>query len=104
MKMTFRVYGMFDGEVRHRNRWSFEPSRDFDFRESRNVTMHVSCADETGTHDYVDVTIDAEDEYSCVREILAQDSDGIFENCRTGKIIDIESGRDVTYDWLNSLR
>ena len=96
MKRTYRVYG-FEG---HRNRISFMQS----FRIVRSdCTISVNCSDITGTNDYVDVEIEALNEWLCVRAILAQESDGIFENTRTGSIIDLATGADITYDYCNSL-
>lgn len=50
--------------------------------------MHVTldAADLTGSHEYVVLTITARTRQDCTRELYAQLSDGIFENCRTGKI------------------
>lgn len=96
MKRTYRVYG-FDG---HRNRISFMQS----FRiVCSDCTISVNCSDITGTNDYVDVEIEALNEWLCVRAILAQESDGIFENSRTGSIIDLATGAEITFDLCNEL-
>lgn len=104
MQKTYRVFGHFDGEAHHRNALSFEQSRDYDWMEEKRVKMHMACFDETGSNDYVDLTIEADSEFHCLREVLAQESDGLFENVRTGKIIDLASDKEVTYDWCNSVK
>lgn len=103
MKMKFRVYGIYDGERHHRHACSFEPSRDFYFDRDGGVWLHEACADETGTHDYVEVTITATTEAVCIREILSQNDDGLYENCRTGEIVEVRTGRIIDYNLLNDL-
>lgn len=94
MTKTYRITGM-NG---HRMRYSFSPSRSFDWSDcpyARPVQMHVSCSDETGTNDYIDVTITAPDESMIIHELWGQLSDGLFEDCRWGKVLDAETGEDA---------
>lgn len=66
----------------------------FELVDYEGIAYIVRCADKTGTHEYVEVQIYASDEYQCDSSILAQDSDGIFEDSNTGDIIDAESGEE----------
>lgn len=97
-KRTYRVYG----SCGHRNRVSFFES--FEFVDYEGIAYIVRCADKTGTHEYVEVQIYASDEYQCDSSILAQDSDGIFEDSNTGDIIDAESGEEINYFGGHKLR
>lgn len=88
--MTWRVYGR-DG---HRQRESFFPSVKYDWSAPYCGTrlVEIKCADETGTHDYVEVTITRDTKALCKREFSSQLSDGIFENSRTGLVELLEEG------------
>lgn len=80
---TFRVWGQ-DG---HRQRISFGDSSSCDFSENGNVrVIEVDCEDKTGTNDYVIVRVTRNTAEEAEREFWAQESDGIFENSRHGKI------------------
>lgn len=96
-KRTYRVYG----SLGHRNRVSFIES--FELVDCEGIAYIVRCADKTGTHEYVEVQIYASDEYRCDSAILAQDSDGIFEDSNTGDIIDVDTGEEIGY-WGAKLR
>jgi hypothetical protein len=83
---AWKVYGI-DG---HRQRESFSKSYKYDW-SSDCVTriLEVENSDKTGTNDYsiVRITRDTADE--CEKELYGQIDDGIFENSRVGKIIEI---------------
>lgn len=85
--VTYRIHGL-EG---HRQAESFNPSRVLDFRANahgyeRNVVIEIKNFDKTGTHEYTELIVTAESEEKAHNEIMAQISDGIFENCRVGKI------------------
>lgn len=90
-KRTYRVYG----SCGHRNRVSFIES--FELVDYKGIAYIVRCADKTGTHEYVEVQIYASDEYRCDSAILAQNSDGIFEDSNTGDIIVVDTGEEIDY-------
>lgn len=83
VKLTARVYGRHDGQTRHRQRESFFPSRTYDFEE---FTLEERNSDLTGTNDYTELAITAIDEAECERILQGQISDGVFENCATGRV------------------
>lgn len=75
------------GREGHRIATSFEPSFQYDFSTAEETRIiEVECADKTGTNDYVLLRITENTDRECVSEMHGQVSDGIFENCRTGKI------------------
>lgn len=82
--ITFRVYGM-DG---HRQRASFGESEFWDFSNDTDGIRKIDILreDETRTNDYVYVRITRKTEDLVNKELQGQLSDGIFENCRYGKI------------------
>lgn len=87
LAVIYRIYGLED----HRQAESFNPSRVLDFRTNangyeRNIIIKIGNFDKTGTHEYTELVVTAESEKKAYNEILAQISDGIFENCRVGKI------------------
>ena len=84
---AWKVFGS-DG---HRQRESFYPSYEYDFSCSRDGVrkITVDCADKTGTNDYVVVTITRNTAKECKDELMGQITDGIFENCRVGKVEEI---------------
>ena len=95
---TYRIYGLQD----HRQRMSFSPSKDYDFRTgsyARNIKIHIANADETGTNQYSEMTIIGENRESVEKELWAQIDDGIFENYRTGKIINAETHEEMHPNW-----
>ena len=67
---------------------SFEPSRVYDWSEGdvARIVELINC-DKTGTNDYTIVKITRDTAEDCERELAGQISDGLFENCRVGKII-----------------
>ena len=83
---TWLIYGQ-DG---HRQRISFQPSFCWDFSKNDDIRIiDVECEDKTGTHDYVIVAITRNSAEECERELNGQLSDGLFENSRIGKILEV---------------
>lgn len=78
--ITYRVFGK-DG---HRQRASF--GKTYSFTTFDDVRIKCLCSDTTGSNDYVDVVITAKDYSTAIDEMEMQLSDGIFENCRYGKV------------------
>lgn len=78
--VTYRVFGR-DG---HRQRASF--GKTYSFTTFEGVRIKCLCSDTTGSNYYVDVVITAKDCSTAMDEMEKQLSDGIFENCRYGKV------------------
>lgn len=76
----FRVYG----QTGHRQRASFGESIYIEW--SDGMAIEFRCGDVTGTNDYVDMLIFCDNFAMCVKEAWGQILDGIFENCRVGKV------------------
>ena len=86
MTKTFKIYGA-DG---HRQAASFGKSFLWDFSEDgRKRIILCQNADMTNTNAYSLLTIVRNTEKECYEELKGQLSDGIFENCKTGRIIEI---------------
>lgn len=82
----WKVYGA-DG---HRQKESFCQSCTFDFSEGNVVRKIEVCnSDITGTNDYSLIRITRNTFEECEQELLGQLYDGIFENCRVGKVEEI---------------
>ena len=86
---TYRVYGA-EG---HRQRVSFMESDCF--RTWRGSIVDMRNAGKTGTNEYTELQITADCEEDCLDTLRGQVSDGIFENSRTGKILDAETGEEL---------
>lgn len=84
---TWKIYGA-EG---HRQRMSFGESVSYDWsgRNKGIRKLEMDCADKTGTNDYVIVRITRNTAEECLDELEGQISDGIFENARTGKVVEI---------------
>ena len=83
---TFKVYGI----AGHRQKISFCDSFKYDFSNGSDIRIIEAInADITGTNDYSIVKITRNTAAQCLEELTGQISDGIFENCRTGLIIEI---------------
>ena len=80
---AWKVYGSFD----HRQKASF--SKSFEVKTARKNYLKVFNADVTGTNDYTIIYIIGENATECENELIGQISDGIFENCRTGRVEEI---------------
>lgn len=83
--MLFVVFGA-DG---HRQRESFNKSWSF---ETERAAVEIFNSDRTGSNLYTLMQITAEDFEACRREMEGQITDGVFENSRTGEIIEITDG------------
>lgn len=82
----WRVYG----EDGHRQRESFRPSMWYNFSIPGDVRLiQVLNCDVTGTNDYTEVAITRNTIELCDEEMEGQICDGIFENCRVGKVIEV---------------
>lgn len=122
-----RIYHIYN-QPGHRIRDSFFPSITYHFERPYNpelnpdvkpyiATLVIRRADLTGTHEYTEVIVTCDTLRHCEREILGQESDGIFENTRTWYVIDvtdkkrplelvsvgkyIEWHRDALNNWLD---
>lgn len=85
-----RVWKVY-GEEGHRQKVSFCESSKWDFSKYGNVRIiEVDCADKTGTNEYVIVKITRNTAEDCERELWGQITDGLFENARTGMVIEVE--------------
>lgn len=83
---VWRIYG----HGNHRQRESFNESYKWDFSDGKNVRIiEVENSDKTGTNDYSIVKITRNTLVECYDELYGQLSDGIFENCRTGRIKEV---------------
>lgn len=83
---TWKVYGA-DG---HRQKASFAPSAAYDWSSEGDVRKVVlKNADMTGTNEYVIIRITRNTAEQCERELDGQISDGFFENCVVGKVIEV---------------
>lgn len=83
---AWKVYGI-DG---HRQRESFGKSYKYDFSEGTDVRIiEVENSDKTGTNDYSIIRITRNSSEECEEELRGQLSDGIFENSRVGKVVEI---------------
>lgn len=87
MTRIWKVYGA-NG---HRQRESFNKSYTYDFSNKEDGTriIEVQNADKTGTNDYSIVKITRDTAEECEKEFWAQVSDGIFENCKVGEIVEL---------------
>ncbi len=84
---SWKVYGM-DG---HRQRESFFDSYIYNWTKGNDIrVIAVDNCDRTGTNEYSVVHITRNTGEECEEELLAQISDGIFENSRVGDYIEIE--------------
>jgi hypothetical protein len=83
---SFKVFGA----PGHRQRESFGSSYKLDFSEGDDVrVIEVENSDVTGTNDFSVIRITRNSAEECLRELEGQLSDGIFENSRTGAVVEI---------------
>lgn len=83
---SWKVYG----ENGHRQKESFYESYTYDFSKDGNKRiLVVENSDKTGTNDYTIIRITRNTYDECEQELDGQLYDGIFENCRVGKIEEI---------------
>lgn len=85
MTRTWKVYGA-DG---HRQRGSFRESNSF--TDYNGLKYEVLNSDRTGTNEYTIVKITGADADALLRALDGQICDGIFENCRVGRIEEVEA-------------
>ena len=85
-----KVYHVY-GENGHRQRESFNESYEL-AQTKEGALIEVHNSDITGTNDYSEIEITAKNERECDEILNVQLSDGIFENCRTGKILTTYTG------------
>ena len=87
---TWKVYGA-DG---HRQRESFNSSYKYDWSENGKARIiEVINSDTTDTNEYSIIKITRNTADECERELDAQISDGIIENNRVGKVIEVKEAR-----------
>ena len=84
---SWKVYGL-EG---HRQRESFCDSYTNDFSNEKDGVriIEVLNHDKTGTHEYSIIRITRNTEEECESDFWGQLSDGVFENSRVGKIVEI---------------
>lgn len=83
---AWKVYGA----IGHRQRESFNESWVADWSrcgKTRIVAVHNS--DKTGTNEYSLVIITRDSAEECERELKGQITDGIFENSKVGKYLEV---------------
>lgn len=84
---SWKVYGR-DG---HRQKMAFGESVYWDWSNENNGTriFEADNYDKTGTHEYTVVRITRNTAKECSEELKGQITDGYFENCRVGNVIEI---------------
>ena len=84
---AWRVYGA-EG---HRQRESFFPSYKHDFTSKKEGVriIEVLNSDKTGTNEYSVIQITRDTDEECEKEFFGQLYDGIFENSRTGRYVEV---------------
>ena len=86
---TTRAWKVYGAEG-HRQRESFGESYKYDFSENGIIRIiEVDNSDKTGTNEYSIIRITRNSFEECEQELNGQLSDGIFENSRVGKVIEI---------------
>lgn len=88
------LYVVF-GADGHRQRESFNNSWKF---ETERAAVEIFNSDRTGSNLYTLMQITAETFEACRREMEGQITDGVFENSRTGEIIEITDGDTLKSD------
>ena len=87
--MTTRTWKVY-GAPGHRQRESFNSSYKWDFFDAGcGVRIEVENSDKTGTNDYSIIRISCNTYEECYEQLRGQISDGVFENSRVGKIVEI---------------
>lgn len=86
MTRSWKVYGLLG----HRQRESFNDSYVYDFSKGNNTRIiRVDNSDKTGTNMYSIITITRNTYEECEDELYGQLTDGIFENCNVGEVVEI---------------
>lgn len=89
--MVTRVWKVY-GANGHRQSESFNKSYTYNFTDEYDGTriIEVQNSDITGTNEYSIVKITRDTAKLCDEEMEGQITDGIFENCRVGKIVEVK--------------
>lgn len=87
VQVAYVVYG----ENGHRQRASWDESNTIIHNDNAISFLN---ADITGHHDYSIVIITASNREECESELYGQLSDGVFENCNHGEIVELDSCDD----------
>lgn len=86
-KRVWRIYG----EEGHRQKQSFEKSYRRDFSNGSDIRIiNVKNSDVTGTHEYTEIEIIRNNHNECEYELNGQISDGIFEHCKVGNVVELQ--------------
>lgn len=85
--MTTKIYKVY-GLEGHRQRASFAPSTIIN-PWGTSASIAVINSDITGTNEHTVLIIKDIDEEACKARLEGQLSDGIFENCRVGRIEEV---------------
>ena len=81
--ITWKIYGI-EG---HSQAETFNPYVIFDFSNGENVRIiEIINSDKTGTNYFSIMRVTRNTAEDCERELWGQIRDGIFENCRVGKV------------------
>lgn len=89
--MKTRIWKVY-GSNGHRQRESFCESTDYDFSDKdigKIRIIKVFNSDKTDTNEYSIVSITRNTSDECYAELYGQLTDGIFENCNYGDVIEI---------------
>lgn len=83
---AWKVYGAYG----HRQRESFFKSQTDDWTKGEDVRkLEIENSDKTGTNEYTIIRITRNTAEECEEMLNGQISDGVFENSRTGKVVEI---------------
>ena len=84
---AWKVYGK-EGHDQHE---SFDSSFTYDFSTATNIRIiAVENSDITHTNEYAIIKITRPSAEECKKELRGQLSDGIFENYKVGKVVEIK--------------
>jgi hypothetical protein len=82
----WKVYGT-EG---HTQKESYNASYTYDYTDKGHTRrIEVINADKTGSNDYTVIRITRDSAEECEDELKGQLSDGVFENCKVGKIEEV---------------
>ena len=87
---SWKIYGA-NG---HRQKISFYPSESYDwtncdYNPGKIRIVEMLNSDTTGTNEYTILRITRDTAEDCEHELNGQISDGIFENARTGAVVEM---------------
>lgn len=104
--MITRVWKIF-GKDGHRQRESFDKSRKFyvyDFLENGGeIIIEILNSDYTHTNSYSIIKITAGSSDLCLKHLLEEVSDGVFQNCCVGDIVEISDFNFSAYRAITNL-